>query len=75
MNSKAKRKTAAISGAGGFSGSHLVETLVDHGFDVKCLTHYNSRNDWGWLETIASLETIPRLSVFLIIESKKYNDL
>ncbi len=58
MNSKAKRKTAAISGAGGFIGSHLVETLVDHGFYVKCLTHYNSRNDWGWLETIASLDRV-----------------
>ena len=39
-----------ITGAGGFIGSHLVELLLKEGIDVKAFVHYNSRNDWGWLE-------------------------
>jgi len=58
MIGKIKVKTAAVSGAGGFIGSHLVETLLDQGFHVKCLTHYNSRNDWGWLEDLHYRENI-----------------
>ena len=40
-----------ITGAGGFIGSHLTELLVELGFDVKAFVRYNSKNDWGWLET------------------------
>lgn len=43
-------KTVLITGAGGFIGSHLVETCVENGFKVKAFVHYNSRNNWGWLE-------------------------
>lgn len=39
-----------ITGAAGFIGSHLTEFLVSHGFDVKAFVHYNSQNNWGWLE-------------------------
>jgi dTDP-glucose 4,6-dehydratase len=39
-----------ITGAGGFIGSHLTETLVRCGFDVKAFVHYNSFNSWGWLD-------------------------
>jgi dTDP-glucose 4,6-dehydratase len=39
-----------ITGAGGFIGSHLVETCVEHGFRVKAFVRYNSRNQWGWLD-------------------------
>ncbi|HDY87463.1 MAG TPA: NAD-dependent epimerase/dehydratase family protein [bacterium] len=47
-----KPKTVAITGAGGFIGSHLVENLVIKGWKVKALVHYNSRNNWGNLERI-----------------------
>lgn len=40
-----------VTGAGGFIGSHLTELLVKKGFDVKAFVRYNSKNDWGWLET------------------------
>lgn len=39
-----------ITGAGGFIGSHLTELLVEEGFEVKAFIHYNSKNNWGWLE-------------------------
>jgi len=39
-----------ITGAAGFIGSHLTEYLVSNGFDVKAFVHYNSQNNWGWLE-------------------------
>ncbi len=38
-----------VTGAGGFSGSHLVERLVELGAIVRALVRYNSRNDWGLL--------------------------
>jgi len=45
-------KLALVTGAGGFIGSHLVEQLVSNGYQVRAMVHYNSRNDWGWLETL-----------------------
>lgn len=45
-------KHVLITGAGGFIGSHLVESLLSHGADVTALIHYNSRNDQGMLEKI-----------------------
>lgn len=39
-----------VTGAGGFLGSHLTESLVEKGFNVKALMHYDSNNNWGWLE-------------------------
>jgi len=40
-----------ITGAGGFIGSHLVELLIQKGYNIKCFVRYNSKNNWGWLET------------------------
>ena len=40
-----------VTGAGGFIGSHLAETCVDAGYDVKAFIRYNSKNNWGWLES------------------------
>lgn len=39
-----------VTGAGGFIGSHLVESLVREGAAVRALVTYNARNDWGHLE-------------------------
>jgi len=41
-----------VTGADGFIGSHLVETLLYKGYAVKALSQYNSFNYWGWLEDI-----------------------
>ena len=43
-------KNVLVTGAGGFIGSHLTELLVEKGFNVKAYIHYNSKNNWGWLE-------------------------
>lgn len=43
-----------ITGAGGFIGSHLVETLVRQGREVRALVIYDARNSRGWLDDIPS---------------------
>lgn len=47
-----ENKTALVTGADGFIGSHLTEMLVAKGYKVKALSYYNSFNNWGWLEDI-----------------------
>jgi len=39
-----------ITGADGFIGSHLTETLVEQGYNVKAFVLYNSFNSMGWLD-------------------------
>ena len=39
-----------VTGAAGFLGSHLTENLVEKGHKVRALMHYDSNNNWGWLE-------------------------
>ena len=39
-----------MTGADGFIGSHLVETLVGAGYSVRALCQYNSFSSWGWLD-------------------------
>lgn len=41
-----------VTGADGFIGSHLVESLVTRGFDVRAFCMYNSAGSWGWLDRI-----------------------
>lgn len=43
-------KKVLVTGADGFIGSHLTETLVERGYDVRAFTFYNSFNSWGWLD-------------------------
>ncbi|WP_031088260.1 SDR family NAD(P)-dependent oxidoreductase [Streptomyces sp. NRRL WC-3549] len=44
---------AAVTGAEGFIGSHLVETLVAAGHRVRAMAQYNSFSSYGWLETLS----------------------
>ncbi len=42
-----------VTGADGFIGSHLIEALVDAGYDVRAFVLYNSSNSWGWLDHVS----------------------
>jgi NAD dependent epimerase/dehydratase len=46
-------KRILVTGAGGFIGSHLTEALVSLCAEVRAFVHYNSRNDWGFLEELS----------------------
>ena len=39
-----------VTGADGFIGSHMVETLVAACHEVRALVFYNSFGSWGWLD-------------------------
>src|ERR1700676_5426164 len=43
-------KRVLITGADGFIGSHLTETLVRAGYDVRAFVLYNSFGSRGWLD-------------------------
>jgi NAD dependent epimerase/dehydratase len=49
-----KGKKVLITGAEGFIGSHLTESLVKLGADVTALVQYNSFNNWGWIDIFDS---------------------
>ncbi len=46
-------KKVLVTGADGFIGSHLVETLVRRGYSVRAFVQYNSFGTWGWLDQCA----------------------
>ena len=39
-----------VTGAGGFIGSHLTESLVRAGAETRVFVRYNSRGELGWLD-------------------------
>ena len=51
-------KTALVTGADGFIGSHLTEALLARGYRVRALSQYNSFNNWGWLEDIPQTDRL-----------------
>lgn len=57
------QKKILVTGADGFIGSHLTETLVRQGYDVRAFVYYNSFNSWGWLDQ-SSQEVKSSLDVF-----------
>lgn len=56
-------KRVLVTGADGFIGSHLVESLLEKDYDVKAFTYYNSFNTWGWLDTLPK-EKLNQIEVF-----------
>lgn len=51
-------KKCLVTGADGFIGSHLVETLLEQGHEVTALAQYNSFGSWGWLEEIKDSDNL-----------------
>jgi len=47
-----KGKRVLVTGADGFIGSHLAETLARQGAQVRAFCMYNSSGSWGWLDTL-----------------------
>lgn len=43
-------KKVFVTGSDGFIGSHVVETLIGYGAEVKALCLYNSFGTFGWLD-------------------------
>lgn len=43
-------KKVLVTGAGGFIGSHLAESLVEAGAEVRALVRYNGGGRLGWLD-------------------------
>ncbi|MDM8556444.1 GDP-mannose 4,6-dehydratase [Desulfococcaceae bacterium HSG7] len=46
-------KKILVTGAGGFIGSHLVESLIEEGSTIRAFVRYNSRSDIGFLSGLS----------------------
>lgn len=58
-----RNKKVLVTGADGFIGSHLVESLLDRGCDVRAFVFYNSFSSWGWLDSLPQ-SMLKELDVF-----------
>ena len=64
-----------VTGAGGFIGSHLTELLVEEGYDVKAFVRYNSKNNWGWIESSLAKNNIEVITGDIRDYDSVYNSL
>lgn len=58
-----KGKKVLLTGADGFIGSHLAESLVDGGCEVTAFVYYNSFNSWGWLDSLEK-DKLSKIKIF-----------
>ena len=58
-----KNKAVLVTGADGFIGSHLVESLLTEGCKVKAFVYYNSFNSRGWLDSLSKFKS-SKIDVF-----------
>lgn len=58
-----QHKKVLVTGADGFIGSHLVESLLEQNVSVKAFVYYNSFNSWGWLDTLPKA-TLDKIEIF-----------
>jgi NAD dependent epimerase/dehydratase len=56
-------KRVLVTGADGFIGSHLVESLLNEGCDIKAFVFYNSFNSLGWIDAIPN-EKLKHIEIF-----------
>lgn len=56
-------KKVLVTGADGFIGSHLTESLLEKGYEVKAFVYYNSFNSWGWLDSLPQ-EKVKQIEIF-----------
>ena len=58
-----KNDSILVTGADGFIGSHLTETLIREGYKVRAFVYYNSFGSNGWLDTLP-IELIKKIEFF-----------
>jgi NAD dependent epimerase/dehydratase len=58
-----QKKKILVTGSDGFIGSHLVEGLIDKGYQIRAFVYYNSFNSWGWLDSLPK-EKLNQIDVF-----------
>ena len=58
-----RNKKVLLTGADGFIGSHLAESLLNEGALVRAFVYYNSFNSWGWLDSLPN-EKKDKLEIF-----------
>lgn len=58
ISEETRGKLVLVTGADGFIGSHLTQSLLAAGYRVRALAQYNSFNNWGWLEKVSPCKNL-----------------